>query len=286
MLKRKALARGMACALLARVAVGALDEAGVGDVEAGRPGAGAGAAASPPSSRCCSDRGGMETIRYDAGGDQYALCVFDDGSACASWRLLRGECRRGSRATFATFCAEGGGRVDRRDADDGGGEAEDGSLLTRYDVCAYRNGAECDERSYYHGGCDAASLPEVTPASSTYCTLRGGMETTQYEPDGGQYGICIFDDGTACDTWKFVRRECKKGDLPIFSEFCTQNRGQEIQENVDWGHVLGAEPATYSSCAFVNGTSCDEHAYFDEGCQPASSSAVQLRGATEPRTTE
>ena len=47
-------------------------------------------------------------------------------------------------------------------------------------------------------------------------TAKGGsQESGQVEirtdADGGQYGVCIFADGSECDEWAFYRGECSPG---------------------------------------------------------------------------
>jgi uncharacterized protein len=45
-----------------------------------------------PASVNCEQKGGKLEIRTTAGGDQYGVCTFLDGSECEEWALLRGEC--------------------------------------------------------------------------------------------------------------------------------------------------------------------------------------------------
>lgn len=49
-----------------------------------------------PASEHCVDEGGRLDIREDAGGGEYGVCMFDDGSECEEWAFHRGECRPGS----------------------------------------------------------------------------------------------------------------------------------------------------------------------------------------------
>lgn len=75
-----------------------------------------------------------------------------------------------------------------------------------------------------------------------------------------QYGICIFSNTTACDHWAFERGTCDTTN-PNFSIYCADNGGQVSQENVDWGAVVGAPPATYGLCT-SNGKQCTEYDYY------------------------
>jgi uncharacterized protein len=45
-----------------------------------------------PASENCVEQGGRLDIRENTGGDQYGVCVFDDGSECDEWAFYRGEC--------------------------------------------------------------------------------------------------------------------------------------------------------------------------------------------------
>lgn len=42
-----------------------------------------------PASVHCQSEGGKSEIRRNAGGDQYGVCVFEDGRQCEEWALFR-----------------------------------------------------------------------------------------------------------------------------------------------------------------------------------------------------
>ncbi len=54
----------------------------------------------------------------------------------------------------------------------------------------------------------SASLPN--PASQ-FCLQNGGQLDIR-ETAAGQYGVCLFADGSECDEWSFFRGECRPGD--------------------------------------------------------------------------
>ena len=56
---------------------------------------------------------------------------------------------------------------------------------------------------------EAAGLPN--PAS-VYCEEHDGRVEMRTDADGGQYGVCVFEDGSECEEWAFYREECKAGD--------------------------------------------------------------------------
>jgi putative hemolysin len=47
--------------------------------------------------------------------------------------------------------------------------------------------------------------------AAVYCEEQGGRVEIRTDADGGQYGICIFADGSECDEWAFYRGECGPG---------------------------------------------------------------------------
>jgi len=58
---------------------------------------------------------------------------------------------------------------------------------------------------------DVSPEPEsvgIANPASVYCIENGG-ELDIRESDTGQYGVCVFDDGSECEEWAFYRGECQ-----------------------------------------------------------------------------
>lgn len=73
------------------------------------------------------------------------------------------------------------------------------------------------------GGCSPNQPQEPAPnnnggigmanPASVYCTEQGyTLEMRQNE--NGEYGVCIFPDGSECEEWAYFRNECQPGDVP------------------------------------------------------------------------
>jgi putative hemolysin len=61
-------------------------------------------------------------------------------------------------------------------------------------------------------GCQTATAePTVGLANpaSVYCEEQGYTLEMRTDADGGQYGVCIFPDGSECEEWAFYRGECR-----------------------------------------------------------------------------
>ena len=101
----------------------------------------------------------------------------------------------------SVYCEEQGGEVEIRTDDEGG----------QYGVCLFEDGSECEEWDFYNGECgpeDVEAIGMPNPAS-VYCEEQGGEVDIRTDDEGGQYGMCIFEDGSECDEWAFFRGECK-----------------------------------------------------------------------------
>jgi len=155
----------------------------------------------------------------------------------------------------------------------------EGTLPAEYVVCT-TDGVECTENDYYTSQCnqdqtttsESTAPADGTPAiigmpnpASTGCVEKGGTDESLYEADGGEYGVCLFNDGTACDSWELERGDCVEGTTPVFSTFCADSGGEISEEDVDWGASEGNPPATYEVCT-VNGFQCAANDYYTTGC--------------------
>ena len=93
---------------------------------------------------------------------------------------------------------------------------------SEYGVCILPGGTECEEWSYYRGTCPAATTPAaISPAattsgaalanpSATFCVSKNYTYQIMNNPDGSQYGVCIFPSGKQCDGWAYYRGECNE----------------------------------------------------------------------------
>lgn len=61
--------------------------------------------------------------------------------------------------------------------------------------------------------------------AAAYCEEQGYTLETRTSSDGGQYGVCIFPDGSECDEWAFYRGECS----PV-SGVCISHNGAECDK--------------------------------------------------------
>lgn len=87
----------------------------------------------------------------------------------------------------------------------------------QYGMCNFANGTTCEEWALFRGeGCQAYVEPTATGTSgaagmanpaSVNCVNIGGTVEIKTDSTGGQYGMCNFANGTACEEWALYRGE-------------------------------------------------------------------------------
>ncbi|MBP6855958.1 MAG: DUF333 domain-containing protein [Candidatus Pacebacteria bacterium] len=114
-------------------------------------------------------------------------------------------------------------------------------------------------RYFYHSKIGGDSSMGMANPASTNCEKVGGRLEIQTREDGGQYGLCFFDDNRACEEWALMRGECPVGGVKttgfdtITQKFCAWSGGSTTaQEN--------------AQCAFKNGVVCSVKDFYIGQC--------------------
>ena len=67
-------------------------------------------------------------------------------------------------------------------------------------------------------GCATSGEPgdaSVPNPASVYCEEQGGTLEIREDESGGQYGVCVFEDGSECEEWAFYQGDCEPGQGPL-----------------------------------------------------------------------
>ncbi len=56
-----------------------------------------------------------------------------------------------------------------------------------------------------------STITGIANPASTHCFDQGHSTVIKQDSKGGQYGICVFDDGSWCDEWDYFRGYCEQG---------------------------------------------------------------------------
>lgn len=105
----------------------------------------------------------------------------------------------------------------------------------------------------------------ANPASEN-CTAKGGTLIIQRRGDGGEYGLCTFEDAYACEEWALFRGDCPVGGVrttgydTVAQKYCAWVGGQTL-----------AEPN--ATCTFPDGSTCKDNDLFNGHCRPGDNPA-------------
>ncbi len=178
------------------------------------------------------------------------------------------------------FCIDQGYELEIRD--EAGGQVG---------YCLFPEGSECEEWAFYRGECAPANEADVPPAevpnpASENCVAQGGTLSIQTREDGGQYGICLFEDNRQCEEWALLRGDCPVGGVKVTGDttpaavYCAITGG----EYAFTGNA-GADDEQ-GTCTFKDGSQCDVWAYYDGECVPGSAPPATAAATIEPLAEE
>ena len=119
--------------------------------------------------------------------------------------------------------------------------------------------------------CSAAAPtppPDVgiaNPASQN-CTAVGGTLQIESRADGGQFGVCYFEDNRQCEEWALLRGECPIGGVKVTGYITAAGRYCAIIGGTYTVTQEGDMESEQGSCTLPNGTVCDAGDYYNGRC--------------------
>jgi Tol biopolymer transport system component/putative hemolysin len=130
-----------------------------------------------------------------------------------------------------------------------------------------------------------ATQPGIANPASENCTKQGGTLTIEERGDGGQFGVCTFEDNRQCEEWALLHGDCPVGGVKVTGYVTPAGRycaitGGEYAVTEDSG-----DSGEQVACAFKDGSQCDAWDYYNGECTPGAAPAPA--GATiQPLTME
>lgn len=103
------------------------------------------------------------------------------------------------------------------------------------------------------------------PASQN-CIDKGGTLTIEKRGDGGEFGVCTFDDNRQCEEWAMSRGDCPVGGVKVTGYVTPAGRYCAITGGEYKVTSASNDPNEQGTCTFKNGKTCDAAAYFDGAC--------------------
>lgn len=109
-------------------------------------------------------------------------------------------------------------------------------------------------------GISPTSTQLANPASQN-CASKGGTLSIKKRADGGEYGLCMFEDNMACEEWALFRGQCPVGGIK------TTGYDTDAERYCAWigGKTFAVKDAT---CTLPNKKVCNDEALFNGTCTP------------------
>ena len=90
---------------------------------------------------------------------------------------------------------------------------------------------------------DFLSDPPMPDPSATYCKFLGYKFEVRKDPQGNEFGVCIFPNGSECEAWHFFRGICGKE-----YSYCSKKGCDTYSINED----KGSYKITYCACGCLD----------------------------------
>jgi Tol biopolymer transport system component/putative hemolysin len=115
---------------------------------------------------------------------------------------------------------------------------------------------------------EQATQPAIANPASQYCVDQGGTLAIEERGDGGQFGVCYFEDNRQCEEWALMNSACPVGGIKVTgyvtpaARYCAITGGEyAITSN------NGADDEQ-GTCTFKDGSTCDAWDYYNGVCIP------------------
>jgi len=107
-------------------------------------------------------------------------------------------------------------------------------------------------------------ITAIANPASVNCEKLGGNLKIEKRGDGGEYGLCYFEDNRACEEWALLRGECPYG-----------GRRTTGFDSIDQKYCAWIGGDTFavpdSICTFKNGSKCPTIELYNGKCLPLKS---------------
>ncbi len=115
------------------------------------------------------------------------------------------------------------------------------------------------------GGARTGKVGIANPASVN-CIQQGGTLTILKRGDGGEYGICTFNDGRLCEEWSLFRGECPEGGVRVEKDVTPAARYCLITGGFYRATGLSGAPQEEGICRLPEGIVCNAGEYYAGKC--------------------
>ena len=117
------------------------------------------------------------------------------------------------------------------------------------------------------GGDAATSSRQLANPASENCVANGGRLVIETAGDGGEFGVCRFEDNRQCEEWALLRGACPVGGIRVTGYATPQARYCAIRggDYTVTEEAMATTPET-GTCTLPGEPTCDALALFEGRC--------------------
>lgn len=116
---------------------------------------------------------------------------------------------------------------------------------------------------------------QIANPASEICVKQGGKVVIEKRGDGGEYGICYFEDNRQCEEWALLRGDCPVGGRKITGYTTKAAAYCVISGGTYKITTQGGQDQEKGTCTFKNGAVCDSLEFYNGQCDSNSEAALK-----------
>ena len=114
-----------------------------------------------------------------------------------------------------------------------------------------------------------AGVQRPNPASQ-HCIQQRGSLRIERQPDGDQYGVCVFEDNRQCEEWALLRGQCQPDGVRVAGYATAAGRYCAITGGTYAVVANSGRSDEQGTCTLPGGKVCDADAYHRGTCRAQS----------------
>ena len=109
---------------------------------------------------------------------------------------------------------------------------------------------------------------QIANPASVNCEEKGGKLVTKNRGDLGEYAICVFETGRACEEWALFRGECPETGVDYASYATTAAQFCVLTGNTYQSTAYPGTDQEQGTCTFPSGITCGAEEFYNGACSP------------------
>jgi putative hemolysin len=119
----------------------------------------------------------------------------------------------------------------------------------------------------------------ANPASQN-CVDQGGALAFEERGDGGQFGVCTFEDNMQCEEWALMRGECPVGGVKVTGYATPAARYCAITGGAYAVTANSGQADEQGTCTLPGGVQCDAVEFYNGACDASTGKMPNTSGLT------